>query len=856
MPGTNLTREEAATRAALLSVTSYTVDLDLSGAPDKERTTFASTTTIEFGCSDPGADTFADLVGAEIHEITLNGEPVDSSAYADSRIALTGLREQNVLTVRADCTYSRTGEGLHRFFDPADDRVYLYSQFEVPDARRVYTTFEQPDLKATFTFTVTAPAHWKVVSNAPTPEPVPTAPIDGQSGVAVWKFPTTKPMSTYVTAVVAGEYHEVLDTYEGKNGTIPLGHYCRQALVEHLDRDEIVLLTKQGFEFFEEAFGYPYPFEKYDQLYVPEYNMGAMENAGCVTLRDEYLPRSRQDKAFYEFRCSVILHEMAHMWFGDLVTMKWWDDLWLNESFAEWACYHAAVENTAFTESWTGFTNARKNWALRQDQLPSTHPVAADNYDLEAVEANFDGITYAKGASVLKQLVFWVGVDNFLAGLKQYFHDHEYANAQFGDLLGALEGASGRELQEWAAEWLQTSGVNTLSAQFELDADGNYSSFAVRQTARDDYPTLRRHRIGVGLYDDDGGRLVKRSSVEVDIAGATTEIPELVGQRQPDLVLLNDGDLTYAKIRLDERSLATVVGGLSRLDDSLARALCWGAAWDMTRDAEMTATDYVRLVLANVGSETDAFGIKAVPGYAAMTVHTYAAPEHRAELWLEWEQGLRKLLENAEPGSDHQLTFARAYAAAAHTDQAIADLEALLEGSLAFEGLAVDADLRWLLLNGLARTGHAEEERIAAELATDNTISGQEHAAACRAARPTAEAKAAAWEQGMVDPDVPNETHRNVVMAFNKPGQAEVLLPYVEKYLASVDSTWDRLGPAKGAVALEHMFPRVLASAELLATLDAWLETASANPGALRKVTEGRADVARALAAQAKDAAG
>ncbi len=336
----------------------------------------------------------------------------------------------------------------------------------------------------------------------------------------MWKFPTTKPMSTYVTAVVAGEYYEVLDTYEGKNGTIPLGHYCRQALVEHLDRDEIVLLTKQGFEFFEEAFGYPYPFEKYDQLYVPEYNMGAMENAGCVTLRDEYLPRSRQDKAFYEFRCSVILHEMAHMWFGDLVTMKWWDDLWLNESFAEWACYHAAVENTAFTESWTGFTNARKNWALRQDQLPSTHPVAADNYDLEAVEANFDGITYAKGASVLKQLVFWVGVDNFLAGLKQYFHDHEYANAQFGDLLGALEGASGRELQEWAAEWLQTSGVNTLSAQFELDADGNYSSFAVRQTATRRLPDaapapdrrrpLRRRRWPAGQAEQRRGRHRRR----------------------------------------------------------------------------------------------------------------------------------------------------------------------------------------------------------------------------------------------------------------------------------------------------------------------------------------------------------
>jgi aminopeptidase N len=850
MPGTNLTREEAATRAALLTVTSYAVDLDLTGAPDKERTTFGSVTTIEFGCAEPGAETFADLVGATIHEITLNGAAVDPAAAADGRIALTGLREQNVLTVRADCTYSRTGEGLHRFFDPADGRVYLYSQFEVPDARRVYTTFEQPDLKAPFTFTVTAPAHWKVVSNAPTPQPMPT---DDKS--AVWNFPPTRPMSTYVTAVVAGEYHEVLDTYEGKNGTIPLGHYCRQALVEHLDRDELVTLTKQGFEFFEEAFGYPYPFEKYDQLYVPEYNMGAMENAGCVTLRDEYLPRSRQDRAFYEFRCSVILHEMAHMWFGDLVTMKWWDDLWLNESFAEWACYHAAVENTAFTESWTGFTNARKNWALRQDQLPSTHPVAADNYDLEAVEVNFDGITYAKGASVLKQLVFWVGLENFLAGLKQYFHDHEYANAQFGDLLGALEKSSGRELDDWAAEWLQTSGVNTLAADFELDDEGNYSAFAVRQTAPEDYPTLRRHRIGIGLYDaGSGGRLVRRTGVEVDIAGASTEIAELVGERQPDLLLLNDGDLTYAKIRLDERSLATVVGGLSRLEDSLARALCWGAAWDMTRDAEMSATDYVRLVLANIGAETDAFGTKAVPGYAAQAVHIFAAPEHRAELWLEWEQGLRKLLENAEPGSDHQLTFTRAYAAAAHSDQAVAELGALLDGTLEFDGLAIDPDLRWQLLEGLARTGGADEERIAAELANDATISGQEHAAACRAARPTAEAKAAAWEQAMVDPDVPNETHRSVVMAFNKPGQAELLTPYVEKYLASVDSSWERLGSYKGAVALEHMFPRVLASADLLATVDAWLETASANPGALRKVTEGRADVARALAARAKDA--
>ena len=662
-------------------------------------------------------------------------------------------------------------------------------------------------------------------------------------------------MSTYITALIAGEYHAVFDTYEGKNGTIPLGHYCRQSLIDHLDRDEVVKLTKQGFEFFEEAFDFPYPFEKYDQLYVPEYNMGAMENAGAVTLRDEYLPRSRQDGSFYEFRASVILHEMAHMWFGDLVTMRWWDDLWLNESFAEWACYHAAVENTEFTESWTGFTNARKNWALRQDQLPSTHPIAADNHDLQAVEVNFDGITYAKGASVLKQLVAWVGLDAFLSGLRQYFKDHAYANSEFTDLLKALEKASGRELDSWAKEWLQTSGVNTLEPEFELDADGAYASFEVRQTAAAGFPTLRRHRIGVGLYDAQDGHLVRRSYVEVDIEGELTSIEELVGQRQPDLLLLNDGDLTYAKIRLDERSLATVVEGLRRLDDSLARALCWGAAWDMTRDAEMSATDFVELVLTNIGSETDAFGASRIPGYAAQAVRMYAAPANRDALLDRWESGLRELLMSAEAGSDHQLTFARSYAATAHTDEALADLEGLLDGSLPIEGLAIDTDLRWTLVTHLARAGRFGADEVAEELKRDNTISGQEHAAAALASRPSAEAKAEAWEQATVQENVPNETHRSICLAFMRFGQEELLAPYAEKYLQAADDIWERLGTQKASTALEYTFPAPLAGPELLERLDTWLDSSPANPGAKRYVREGRDDVARALRAQAKDAA-
>jgi aminopeptidase N len=855
MPGTNLTREEAQTRAGLLDVGSYTIELDLTTS-DK---TFGSTTTIAFSCSQPGAGTFADLVGATVHEITLNGVALDpEQVYADSRIQLDGLQADNVLVVRADCAYSHSGEGLHRFVDPVDERVYLYSQFEVPDARRVYTTFEQPDLKSVFTFKVTAPEHWKVVSNAPTPAPEPLTDGDAPTGKAQWSFPPTKKMSTYITALVAGEYHEVQDVYEGKNGTIPLGHYCRQSLVEYLDRDELVKLTKQGFEFFEEIFDFPYPFEKYDQLYVPEYNMGAMENAGCITLRDEYLPRSRQPRSFYEFRCSVILHEMAHMWFGDLVTMKWWDDLWLNESFAEWACYHAEVEATEFTESWTGFTNARKQTGYRQDQMPSTHPIAADNYDLQAVEVNFDMITYAKGASVLKQLVAWVGLEPFLAGLRQYFKDFAYGNSEFTDLLLALEKSSGRELQGWAQEWLQTAGVNTLSPEFELDADGNYTSFAVVQTSHPDWPTIRRHRLGIGLYDefadeDMRAHLIRTSSLEIDVTGERTEVPELVGTKQPELLLLNDADLTYAKIRLDERSLKTAINDLSRVEDSLARALIWGAAWDMTRDAEMSATDFVHLVLANIGQETDAWGISRIPVYAAQAVFSMSAPANRPALMARWERGLRSLLDQAAPGSDQQLTFVRSYAGAAHSEEAIADLEELLDGTLTFDGLAMDQDLRWALITGLARAGRAGD-RIDAELARDTTISGKEHAAAARASQPTTEAKAEAWAAAIEQSDTPNETQRSIVLAFQAHGQEHVLAPYVEKYLEAAETLWEHLGTHKASTALNFIFPRPLASAELLDRVDAWLESTTANPGAVRFVREGRADVARFLAAQAKDA--
>lgn len=848
MPGTNLTRDEAAERATLVTVDHYDVALDLTTSD----TTFRSTTTVTFDSARPGEATFIDLIAPSVEAITLNGEQLDPAThFADGRITLPTTAERNTLTVDATAAYMNTGEGLHRFVDPVDQEVYLYSQFEVADARRMFAVFEQPDLKATFSFTVTAPDHWQVVSNSPTPEPVPV-----RDGVARWEFAPTPTMSCYITALVAGPYAVVRDEVQTRKGVVPLGIFCRKSLLDHLDADNVFDCTKRGFAFFEEEFDSEYPFEKYDQLFTPEYNMGAMENAGAVTINEIYIFRAKVTEALVERRALTLLHELAHMWFGNLVTMKWWNDLWLNESFAEWACYHAEALATSYDDAWTGFTNARKQTGYRADSLPSTHPIAADNVDLHAVEVNFDMITYAKGAAVLKQLVAWVGLEPFLAGLKQYFHDHEFANTEFTDLLTALEKASGRELSGWAQEWLQTAGTNTLSPAFELTAEGTYASFAIEQAAPAEHPTLRRHRVGIGFYNTVEGRLVRTDSVEVDVEGARTELSELVGKAQPELLLLNDQDLAFAKIRLDEHSRATAIARLSDLDDSLARALVWSAAWDMTRDAELSATEYVELVLGNIGSESDAWGVSRIPVYAAQAVALYSDPTTRDELATRWEQGLRALLAAAEPGTDHQLTFARSYAAAARSDAAVADLEGLLDGSLAFEGLAVDQDLRWALLTALARLGKADDARIDTELAGDNTISGQELSAAARAAMGTPEAKERAWTQALLDPSVPNETQRSVVYAFWQGGQEEVLAPYVERYLAEVAGTWERLGAHKASVALEFIFPRRVATQATLDTVDAWLaeNAETVNPGAVRYVREGRADVARALAAQARDA--
>ncbi|MFF3968564.1 aminopeptidase N [Streptomyces rubiginosohelvolus] len=854
MPGTNLTREEAQERARLLTVDAYEIDLDLSGA--QEGGTYRSVTTVRFDSAEAGAETFIDLVAPAVHDVVLNGKDLDVAAvFRDSRIALPELREgANELKVVADCSYTNTGEGLHRFVDPVDEQAYLYTQFEVPDARRVFASFEQPDLKATFRFTVKAPSGWTVISNSPTPEPKDD----------VWSFEPTPRISTYITALIVGPYHAVHSTYEKDGQTVPLGIYCRPSLAEYLDADDIFAVTRQGFEWFQEKFDYAYPFAKYDQLFVPEFNAGAMENAGAVTIRDQYVFRSKVTDAAYEVRAETILHELAHMWFGDLVTMEWWNDLWLNESFATYtsiAC-QADAAGSKWPHSWTTFANSMKTWAYRQDQLPSTHPIMADISDLEDVLVNFDGITYAKGASVLKQLVAYVGKDAFFQGVQAYFKAHAFGNTRLSDLLGALEKTSGRDLKTWSKAWLETAGINILRPEIETDADGRVTSFTVLQEApalpagAKGEPTLRPHRIAIGAYDlGADGKLVRTDRIELDVDGERTEVPALVGKARPAVVLLNDDDLSYAKVRLDAESLRVVTEHLGDFAESLPRALSWASAWDMTRDGELATRDYLSLVLSGIGKESDIGVVQSLHRQVKLALDLYAAPETRQAALNQWTEATLAHLQAAEPGSDHQLAWARAFAATARNPQQLDLLQSLLDGTESIEGLAVDTELRWAFVQRLAAAGLLDEEEIAAEYERDKTAAGERHAASARAAQPSEEAKAQAWAEVVESGELPNSLQEAVISGFVQPDQRELLAPYTEKYFASVKGVSDSRSHEMAQQIIVGLYPALQVSQETLDATDAWLASAEPSAALRRLMSESRSGVERALKAQAADAA-
>jgi aminopeptidase N len=845
VPGLNSTRAEAAQRAAHLAVASYELTLDLTTGDEA----FISETIIKFTCNKPGYDTFLDAVGKNVISATLNGQVVDTSNYDGENIFIKNLAAENELIIKMNGLYSKTGEGLQRSVDPVDNEVYLYSQGETAFIRKMYPCFDQPDLKATFTLTAIAPDHWSVISNNPVKEKVELA-----DKKAKWSFTTTPRISTYITALIAGPYYSVTDQYVGKK-TVPLGIYCRKSLAEHLDPEDIFLITKQGFAYFEKVFGLEYPFEKYDQIAVVDFNWGAMENAGAVTFLERLLVfRSKVTERMYNARANTILHEMAHMWFGNMVTMKWWDDLWLNESFAEWSSYLAMVEGTRFKNSWTGFNQERKNWAYRQDQLTTTHPIVSDMVDIDTVAGNFDGISYAKGASVLQQLVAHVGRDNFIAGLQKYFTKHAFKNTTLDDLLSELTITSGRDLKPWVSTWLQTAGVNTLRPALEIEND-KYKSVAVIQ----EVPTmpvgsseLRPHRMAVGLYDLVGNNIALRKSVELDVAGSKTVVSELAGEKVADLLLINDRDLSYAKVRFDDRSIATLKAHLGKIDNSLTRALCWSAAWDMLRDAEINATDFIDIALAGLAGEDDIATVTIIANQLVTAVEFYSFPSKRDSARLKVGNAFEVMLANAKAGSDHQLQFARNFTSFASSAEHNDLIKELLDGKLA--GLKVDADLRWTFVIALSERGLMDKESLAAELLKDNTLTGQLSHATALAAMPTAEAKAETWNS-ITTEEITTSLREAKLAGFMRALHRPLLAAYVDPYFDLLLETWGKKSYEVASKFVTGMYPAYITNQATLDKTINWLENAGKDgqAGLRRLVSEGRDSLERALKVQAKD---
>jgi len=846
VPGVNLTRDEAATRSTLVKTHSYRIDLDLTTSAE----TFIAKTTVKFSGLKPGQSTFIDAVGKRVVTATLNGVAFEVKDYDGESIHLPALAAENELFLEIEANYSNTGEGLHRFVDPADNEVYLYTQFETGDARQMYACFDQPDQKATFTISAVTPKHWEVISNYDI-----DSVTDVGSDSKLTQFKESQIISTYVTAIVAGPYQCVKDEYVGEK-TIPLGIYARKSFFKYVDADNIFKVTKQGFAYFEKTFGLAYPFGKYDQLAVAEYNWGAMENVGCVTFHEDVLIfRSKVTESKHLGRASTILHEMAHMWFGDLVTMKWWEDLWLNESFAEWASYMATSEATQYTTAWTEFNALRKNWAYRQDQLSTTHPIATEMKDLEDVKTNFDGISYAKGASVLQQLVEHVGRENFIKGLRIYFTKHAFKNTTLNDLMVELEATSGRDLKPWAATWLQTAGVNTLRPEIEIES-GTYKKLAIKQEA----PTmpvgskeLRPHRLRIALFDIAGDSLVKRKSVALDIAGAMTEVAELKGEKEADLVLINDGDLSYAKLRFDDRSITTLKSHLGGLKEPLARALIWASLWDSVRDGELSASDYIAIALNALGTESDISIVSATNTNIETAIWFYASPGHRAALRATVSDSLNKFLKAAPAGSDHQLSFARAFAESAATDAQGKEILEILNGSV--KGLTVDAEIRWHLVICAVKRGLLGSTDIDAEVAKDNTAHGKQYGALAHAAIPTAAAKQKAFT-AVTSEKLSNTIHAYTCRGFNVAMQSELLIPYVDQYFAILIDLWTTAGYEIAETTATMLFPSFIVTDETLAKAQKWIDvTGKDAPNALRRVIiEGRDALARSLRAQKKDA--
>jgi aminopeptidase N len=866
----NLTEVEARARTALISNLSYDISLSLSDDPDAE--TFESANAVVFDAALDGSETFINLAARSIDECILNGARLSTAEHGfdGARLWLRGLRAgSNRLSVTAQCEYQHTGVGLHRFRDPIEGRVYLYTQMSPFDAHKVVACFDQPDLKARISLAVTAPRGWMVCANGS------LLRAGARRSSKTWHFKTTPPLAPYLIALAAGGYHAVTRVHRD----IPMALWCRESLAAWVDAqaDEIFEITASGLDFFEKYFGFTYPFDQYNQLFVPEFNFGAMENPGCVTFNEAYIHRGLASEAQLQRRANTILHEMAHVHgFGDVATMRWWSDLWLNETFATYMANLALEKASRFANPWIPFASGVKSDAARHDQLVTTHRIADSVPDVRSVFQNFDGITYQKGASVVRQLAAWVGDDAFMRGVQDYFKRYRWGNADLQGFLDCLRRASGRDLTRWGQDWLQTTGLNTFHALL-AEANGRYTSFVVEQTAIPTHPTLRAHRAGVGLYDYDAkGMLRLRRRVETDLTGALTPINELVGERVCDLVLLNDGDLTFAKLRFDPRSLETLKADLSKLADPLARALCWAAMWDLTRDGEMPAREFVELVVRHAPAEEDSLLVEHVTGQARTAIDVYGDPRNRIAARERLHEVAQEQVQALGLPAHFKLIWARLLIGTAASATSLGDVAAMLDGHRAIPGIDIDTDLRWLMVGQLAEEGKADVALIRATMDADPTDIGRRRAAACLAARPTIAAKEAVWEhvadprattsadwKGAVDGELSIASTAAILGGFSVGAvgvagmmshgpDSELLRPFISRYLAALPSVWTEHTFDEAKVYTESLYPKYFVDDDVVAKIALALEGDLPGP-ALRILREGFDDTLRARRAREVD---
>ena len=858
----NLTKLEAIERAAIVTAVAYQVTWDFTSLGD----TFLATTTITFDAT-AGAQTFIECAAVAASKVELNGVELDAStALSHGRIELTGLKAHNTLAIDAEFAYRTDGQGIHRFVDPEDGETYLYSQFAANDARSALPCFDQPDIRATFAITVVAPAHWVVVSNSPTPtpEPVPASAIEdasvasdaSQASANLWVFPTTVALPTYVAAVVAGPYAYEEGMLTSRKGILSARVYGRKNLKAHLDSAEMIATVQAGLDLYERVFDNEYPYEKYDQVFVPEYNLGAMENVGCVTFsEDRLLFRSRPTDALRESRRNIQLHELSHMWFGNLVTMRWWDDLWLNESFAEFIGTWATEETTEWKDAWVTFGAGRKSVAYVQDQLPTTHAIVTEVPDTEATVSAFDMITYAKGASALKQLAAYVGEEAFFGGVASYLKRYAFGNATLAEFLAEVEAAAGRRLDSWASAWLQTPGVTTLRPVIDTDPEGVIISFAVAEDVPTQFPVHRPHNITIAGYTHGDGAFTRIWSVDAEIGGPLTGVSAIAGKARPDLLLVNDGDRTYAKAQLDDISVKTVTEHLGDLTDAMPLANVLDAAWHMCRDAELAAECYINAVLVALPNMSNSETAESHIRTMTVALSRYVPPARTAEVTASAAERLWTITQNAGPGTDLQLLSLKAYARLAATPEQAARLADLLDGALALAGLKVDADLGWDLITGLTATGSAAEGSISGRLATDPGAAGQRRAAGARAAIGTVEAKASAWDTlARPSAPVPNAVQYEIAAGFARVIDPAVLSPLVGALMADLRGYYEANEGFVGARVVKLVFPIWAAGRVngLDGLVEKWLaDNADASSVLLKIAREGLDDIGRAVAAQA-----